>query len=193
MTDYAYLLGFLVSLVGAGLGSYFGAYLREKGKNLATHEDINRVVRATEDIKAEISGELWTRQRRWDAKWECYSEIVQDLGELASLLEKLAQDEKRGPIPGQSSEEFERTLANTADEGVTRFRRIQRFGLKARLAVAPEVRTLLTDIGVRWNKAVGNIEQLARVDHDGWIELADMARNDLFGDPREESSGEPKT
>lgn len=37
---------FLLSLLGAGIGAYVGAYLREKGKNLATHEDIDRVVRA---------------------------------------------------------------------------------------------------------------------------------------------------
>src|SRR6266581_3333324 len=30
--------------VTAGLGSYFGAYLKRKGENLATHEDMNRLV-----------------------------------------------------------------------------------------------------------------------------------------------------
>ena len=53
------LLTAVVSVVSAGLGAYFGAYLREKGKNLATKEDLDRVVRATEDIKAKISGSLW--------------------------------------------------------------------------------------------------------------------------------------
>jgi hypothetical protein len=74
---------FVVSVVGAGIGAYIGAYFREKGKNLATHEDIDRIVvqlrkttEATEDIKAQISGELWVKQRRWDVKWDCYAPVA---------------------------------------------------------------------------------------------------------------------
>ncbi|MBF8262107.1 MAG: hypothetical protein HW376_1636 [candidate division NC10 bacterium] len=84
---------FVVSVAGAGIGAYIGAYLREKGKNLATHEDIDRIVvqlrkttEAAEDIKAQISGELWVKQRRWDAKWQCYSQIVENLGEVHTLI-----------------------------------------------------------------------------------------------------------
>ena len=40
---------FVVALVAA-IGAFFGSYLREKGKNLATHEDLDRVVRKTADI-----------------------------------------------------------------------------------------------------------------------------------------------
>ncbi len=49
---------FLLSVFGAGIGAYFGSYLREKGKNVATHEDIDKIVeelrkttKAAEDIK----------------------------------------------------------------------------------------------------------------------------------------------
>ena len=55
--------------VTAGLGSYFGAYLKRKGENLATHEDMNRLVeqveattRATEEIKSQVS-ESFGRRR----------------------------------------------------------------------------------------------------------------------------------
>jgi len=67
---------FLLSLLGAGIGAYFGSYLREKGKNLATHEDIDRVVRATEDIKAQISGNLWMRQRRDEIRLGAINEYL---------------------------------------------------------------------------------------------------------------------
>lgn len=64
---------FVVGLI-AGVGAYFGSYLREKGKNLATHED-------TEDIKAEITGGLWERQTRWAFKRDLYVAILEGLQE----------------------------------------------------------------------------------------------------------------
>jgi hypothetical protein len=48
----------ILSIAGGWVGAYFGAYFREKGKNLATREDIDRITHITEDIKASISGDL---------------------------------------------------------------------------------------------------------------------------------------
>jgi hypothetical protein len=63
MTALELLLVFVV----AGGGAYLGSYLREKGKNLATREDIEKITLITEQTKAEISRQLWeiqTRERR---------------------------------------------------------------------------------------------------------------------------------
>ena len=51
-------LYWLVTLVVAGVGAYFGAYLREKGKNRATVEDIDRLTRVVESIKTENAARL---------------------------------------------------------------------------------------------------------------------------------------
>jgi hypothetical protein len=65
----------LVSLLSAGIGAYFGAYLKKKGENLATHEDFNdlkkqtgELTQATKEIEAKISDELWAGQRQWEMK-----------------------------------------------------------------------------------------------------------------------------
>jgi hypothetical protein len=72
-------LSFVVGLIGAGVGAFLGAYLSEKGKNRATREDVDRLARAVEEMKSEITGDLWLRQRKWDFKREIYSGMLQHL------------------------------------------------------------------------------------------------------------------
>ncbi len=62
----------LLSLVGGWACAYLGAYLKRKGENLATHEDLQRLVEqvkattaATEAIRAEMTGKLWLSQELW--------------------------------------------------------------------------------------------------------------------------------
>lgn len=64
----AFLAGGL-SLVGGWCGAHIGAYLKKKGENLATHEDIDKLVdqvravtQTTKEIEAKISDEMWDRQ-----------------------------------------------------------------------------------------------------------------------------------
>jgi hypothetical protein len=54
----------LVEAVVVVLSYYLAAYVREKGKNLATKEDIDKITKKTEEIRAQISGDLWVKQRR---------------------------------------------------------------------------------------------------------------------------------
>jgi hypothetical protein len=169
------LVGLFVIAVAGAVGAYFGSYLREKGKNWATHEDVDRIVRTTEDIKAEISGDLWVKQRRWDAKWECYAELATNLGELHTLLsEAIAFGNAKMP-----TEEQDRI--NRAEEVIVTARRA---GSKARLAVPAEVRTRLTTFGDEWNAARTPIEK-GTASRNAWMDIIDMGRSDLYGEPRE--------
>lgn len=67
----------VLTAVSAGAAAYLGAYLKQKGKNLATSEDIDKLVEqvsavteATKKIEADISTEVWNRQRQWELKKE---------------------------------------------------------------------------------------------------------------------------
>jgi hypothetical protein len=93
---------FVVSLAGAGIGAYVGAYLREKGKNLATKEDLDRIVRRTENIKAEISGDLWEKQNRWTFRRDTYVNLLDGLGDAASAVRLfLYYDEQLNKVPNE--------------------------------------------------------------------------------------------
>jgi hypothetical protein len=88
--SWAYVL---VPFLSAGAGAYLGGYLKKKGENLATHEDIDKLnaqVRAvtmtTEDIKAKISNEVWDRQKRWEMKREVLFEASKRLVRINEAL-----------------------------------------------------------------------------------------------------------
>ncbi len=86
----------LTTLVTAFIGSYLAGYLRRKGENLATHEDIDKLVKqvsavtqATKEIEAKISNEVWDRQRRWELKREALFELIKRLAALKDVLTEL--------------------------------------------------------------------------------------------------------
>ncbi len=103
-------LSVIISLISAGGGAYLGAYLAQKGKNLATREDIENIVvrverttKTAEAIKAEISGDLWVRQKRWDFRAKFYTRILDRLGEVRRLTRDLLWTLGSTP-PAESSE-----------------------------------------------------------------------------------------
>jgi hypothetical protein len=92
--DYALLLPTLIlPLIGAGIGAFFGAYLKKKGENLATHEDINKLVeqvtavtKATKEIEERISDRVWLKQRRWELQHQVIFDILEKITELEVAL-----------------------------------------------------------------------------------------------------------
>ena len=83
----------LVTLGGSFGGAWFGAYLKKKGENFATHEDIDKLVdqvqavtAATKEIEAKISGEMWDRQKRWELKRDVLFEATRRLADVEDGL-----------------------------------------------------------------------------------------------------------
>ena len=82
-----------LSLVGGWAGAYFHGYLNKKGENLATHEDIDKLVdqmravtAATKEIESKIEGEAWDRQRLWELKRDVLFEINKAITEMVNSL-----------------------------------------------------------------------------------------------------------
>lgn len=82
-------LSLIVTAIIAGGSAYFGAYLKKKGENFATHEDIDKLVsqvavvtQTTKEIEAKISSEVWDAQRRWELKKDTSIELVKQVGDL---------------------------------------------------------------------------------------------------------------
>ena len=70
-TTGTYQISLLLSVILALITTYFFQYFKDKGKNLATKEDIGEITQKIEDVKAEIQNkqevEKQKRQLKYDA------------------------------------------------------------------------------------------------------------------------------
>ena len=80
------LFPLLVMLLVGALGGYLAGYMKKKGENLAMHEDIGKltaqvaaVTKTAKEIEAQITGDMWDRQKRWELKREVLFEATRRL------------------------------------------------------------------------------------------------------------------
>ena len=71
-------------------------YRKKKGENLATHEDIGKVLeevrattQATKEIEAKISSAVWDRQKRWELKREVLFKTADKIATAKTALSAL--------------------------------------------------------------------------------------------------------
>ena len=83
------ILWVLSALLSLFIGGFLKSYVSKKGENLATHEDIQKLVdqmaavtKATKEIEAKISDDVWARQRRWELKREIALEAMKTIADL---------------------------------------------------------------------------------------------------------------
>src|SRR5579872_6295124 len=93
------LIFWAITVICAGVGAYMGAYLKKKGENLATHEDLNKLVEqmkvtteTTKGIEARITGDLWNAQKRWELTKETLIEIVRLVGRAEITIKNAVVD-----------------------------------------------------------------------------------------------------
>ena len=120
------LLRLVLAAVFAGVGAYLGFYLKKKGENLATHEDVQQLVRqvgavtqATKEIEAKISNDLWSRQQRWEVQKAALLDTLKELASAEAALwrmvwafSKKGKETPEGYILNEASESFDNTIVH---------------------------------------------------------------------------------
>ncbi len=96
MNALLHFVFFGLTALASGAGAYFGSYLKKKGENLATHEDIDKllaqvsaVTKTTKEIEAKISDDVWSRQKRWEMKREVAFEAAKKVAQVTDKLSSL--------------------------------------------------------------------------------------------------------
>ena len=82
------IVTFVSSSLSAGAGAFLGSYLKKKGENLATHEDIKMLVdqvkivtQTTKEIEGKISNQIWNTQRQWELRRDAVYSVMQAIGQ----------------------------------------------------------------------------------------------------------------
>jgi hypothetical protein len=83
----------LATICAAFLGSFLPSYMKKKGENLATHEDIKlltdqvaAVTSTAKEIEAKISSEVWDKQKLWELKRDVLFRATERLAGLDDAL-----------------------------------------------------------------------------------------------------------
>jgi hypothetical protein len=78
-----------LAALASGFLGFLAGYMKKKGETLATHEDIGKLVqqmsavtKATKDIEAKISSDVWYRQKRWELKRDILLEGIKRIAAL---------------------------------------------------------------------------------------------------------------
>ena len=132
------LLGASIAVVSLILGAVFRPYLKgyaeKKGENLATHEDIQKLVdqvkavtEATKKIEAEISSGLWYRQKRWEMKREVLFEVAKRISVVEDSMLRVAILFKQDSNKQKEWETHEPSTDEQRDWNETKHERLRRW------------------------------------------------------------------
>lgn len=74
----------LLSALAVMLGGWIIAYIKQKGQNLATKEDIAEITRRQEEIKAELANRSHFSRLRYEREMAVYQAVWKDLCDFIS-------------------------------------------------------------------------------------------------------------
>ncbi|MFN0069828.1 MAG: hypothetical protein ACKVYV_19600 [Limisphaerales bacterium] len=78
------ILTILLSAVAGAFGGWISAYLKQKGQNLATKEDIAEITRRQEEIKAELANRSHFSRLRYEREVAVYQTVWKSLCDFLS-------------------------------------------------------------------------------------------------------------
>lgn len=201
-----YVIAALTFVVGLFTGSFFPSYMKKKGENLATHEDIDKLVeqmqavtQATKEIEAKISNDMWDRQRRWEIKKDALFEALKELADLeASVNPLIVTHTKHSAL--DASPQF---LLDKKDKAMNAYQEASERFLRARLLAVVVCNLELMNkfdkcqsslVLVMTNAIRGDIDAAYEHLHESLLRIHDLAQSigtELQGDNWKDTTLQP--
>ena len=175
----------LITAAISGAAAYLGSYLHKKGENLATHEDINKLVdqvsavtTATKQIEAKISGDLWDRQKQWELKRDILFDAVKRLNDVDSkllLLNTFWEHKINGRIGSQESQVgLSHRYTTDWQEAMHGFEEVEAL---AQVTCSPETMRAFAQLGALLKRIASDVVNGNQLTY----ELSQKERDKLFG------------
>lgn len=105
-------------IIASGIGSYIGSYLKKKGENLATHDDLDKLVaqmqattEATKAIETRIDDQIWNKQRQWEMKRDVLLGLARTISDFEQAVMDIGAKIERHGNSVYEAERFNRALA----------------------------------------------------------------------------------
>lgn len=193
------LVLFLGSGIGALVGAYASSYFAKRGEIAAIRKDLDLITKLTEEIKAQVSKQLWIDQNFWTLKREVYWKFTSTLSAISTALCDLLHQgfrpdkQTRNPDPSVTGP-LRNRLDTLLDELI---------GLTApsHIVLCPEaitiIKTLPKEFGETGRQFLGNVGTYEHFDRlrvsvdKAYDRLIEVARLDLQGSIGNAISTEP--
>jgi hypothetical protein len=144
-----YPLTIVLSIGGAWLISY----VREKGKNLATKEDISDITQKVESIKTDLATKQHFSQVRYEREMKVYEELWPKLCVLREAVLSLRPVMDSGLKPGETEETRKQARAQKFGDA---YMELSKIAEHSRPFYPPEIWSELRNLlDVCWGEAVG--------------------------------------
>jgi hypothetical protein len=105
-----------LALIGTCFVGFFRSYHSEKGKNLATKEDIAELTQKAKEIEAKIEDRMWDRQRQWELKRDVVFDVIRAIGRFGASMDKLISMHLSGRVDDVTPEQIEEDKRNSRAE-----------------------------------------------------------------------------
>jgi hypothetical protein len=178
----------------SGFGAYFGAYLKKKGENVATHEDIDKLVdqvravtTTTKEIEAKISNDMWDRQKRWELKRDAIFEGAKKFSSAFDAFSRVHSvyntDLKSGNKDQQHRIEQRLEVGKDFNEAANR---LEEAALLVGLACGVKLQNLLLGVATNMRQKVHEMNNWqTAAEQDSWPDLV-KRMSGLYAAMREE-------
>ena len=144
-------------------GGFLASYMNEKGKNLATRDDVERITKLQEEIRSEISGKMWSRQKNWELKKEVLLDAVSELSGLQSSAARLVASRAALAVTGEWALSSSPMWIKVSDEFIEVSSRFKTVRLKIEIACSETAATSFRNLDLNLDSALSDLQDTAKM------------------------------